>query len=217
MTAPNRIGVAAWQIGDSIWRIDARGERDAVALVVGQERIALVASDDQALPPLDEQFVRNDQLHFSFPQTDRSQFGFRLVVRPVPLEGCGADGTHIALELLVSVQTTLLDSHPTLDLVLPARGGARDEAGAQSGSRVYHADNGDFGAAVILGPQDVASSVAIDQPGEQRLRLFGEFLEKGVIRRARPWLVVDRTSGSVAPRWIRAASDALAESPLPLS
>ncbi|QEF96899.1 hypothetical protein Mal15_09290 [Stieleria maiorica] len=217
LTAPNRIGVAAWQIGDSIWRIDARGERDAVALAVGQERIALVASDGQALPRLDEQFVRDDQLHLSFPQTDDSQFGFRLVVRPVPLEGCCADGFRIALELLVSVQTTLLDSHPTLDLVLPARSGARDEGHSPSGSRVYHADNGDFGAAIILGPQDVASSGAIDQPDQQRLRLFGEFLEKGVIRRARPWLIVDRSSGAVETRWIGAAIDALAESPLPLN
>lgn len=217
LTAPNRIGIAAWQIEDSVWRIEARGGRDGVALHVGDQSIQLVAPGDQTLPRLDEQFVRGDELHLSFPQSDDRQFGFRLVVRPVQWNGFAADPTHACFELLVSIQTTLLDSHPTLDLVLPASEGARSERVAGSQCRVHHANTGDCAVAVILGPQDAGESGAMDTEQTQRVTLFGEFLEKGVIRRARPWLIVNRAGTVIDAKWISAAIDALTESPLPLN
>ncbi|QDV46472.1 hypothetical protein Enr13x_63810 [Stieleria neptunia] len=229
LTAPNRIGIAAWQVEDSVWRIEARGGRDGVALHVGDQAIRLVAQRDQAsdqasdqpgnqtLPRLDEQFVRGDELHLSFPQSDDRQFGFRLVVRPVEWDGFAVDRNHACFELLVSIQTTLLDAHPSLDLVLPAREGARVERVAASGCRVHHADDGDSAAAVLLGPQDVGGSGPIDPDRAQRVTLFGDFLEKGVIRRARPWLIVNRSGRVIEAKWIGAAIDALTGSPLPLS
>ncbi len=217
LTAPNRIGIAAWQIEDSVWRIEARGGRDGVALHVGDQSIHLVAPGDQTLPRLDEQFVRGDELHLAFPQSDDSQFGFRLVVRPVQWNGFAADPTRACFELLISIQTTLLDSHPTLDLVVPASEGARAESVPASQCRVHHAATGDSAVAVILGPQDAGESGVIDVDQAQRVTLFGEFLEKGVIRRARPWLIVNRAGTEIDAKWISAAIDALTESPLPLN
>ncbi|MCS7469806.1 hypothetical protein NZK35_24400 [Stieleria sp. ICT_E10.1] len=217
LTAPNRIGIAAWQIDDSVWRIEARGGRDGVALHVGDQSVRLVVPGDQTLPRLDEQFVRGDELHLAFPQSDDSQFGFRLVVRPVQWSGFAADPTHACFELLISIQTTLLDAHPTLDLVLPASVGARGEGVAASQCRVHHANSGDCAVAAILGPQDAGESGSIDREPPQRVTLFGEFLEKGVIRRARPWLIVNRAGTQIDAKWISAAIDALTESPLPLN
>lgn len=224
LTAPNRIGIAAWQTGDSIWRIDARGGPEGVNILVGDQRVTLAAPRKRVLPRLDEQFVRGDELHLSFPQAGEGvEFGFRLVIRPVDSQGSiSTDRDRAAFELLVSIQTTLLDSHPAIELLLPASGGVRSETvqdadDPDSVCRVLMADNADCRFAVILGPQDIESSIQVDEHGVQRLTLFGEFLEKGVIRRARPWVMMDRSGGEIDTRLIRSATDVMADSPLPLN
>lgn len=68
----------------------------------------------------------------------------------------------IAIECRVSVQTDLLDSHPRL-MLRPC----------------------DERSAVLLDAADRHHTIGRDGQFE----LFGDFLEKGVIRRARPWLV----------------------------
>ena len=218
LTAPNRIGIAAWQSADSSWRIEARGGRQGIQLFVGDESLSLVASNDRPLPLLDEHFVRGRELHLSFSQGgDDCDFGFRLVIRPAEFGTFRIDANRAVFEMIVSIQTSLLDSHPTLDLLAPAENGVivRDVAG--TGNAVHHAGRDRAAVAVVLGPHDAPFTSSIDQPGSLRLRLFGEFLEKGVIRRARPWVIVDRSQGKIDDEWVKSAWNALHESPLPLS
>lgn len=218
LTAPNRMGDAAWVAGDSAWRVLARGGADGVRIDVGGQSVSLLASDGGTLPQLDEQFVRGDQLHFSFPQVDgRDEFGFRLVLRPVLCNDASGEAGRVAFEVLVSIQTTLLDSHPTLDLVLPATDHPESLAVDSVVSAVHFAAENSLHSAVLLGPHDAPFTSLVPADGQLRLRLFGEFLEKGVIRRARPWLILDRSGmpieASAATEWWHQ----LAGSPLPLA
>jgi hypothetical protein len=218
LTAPNRIGIAAWQADDSVWRIESRISDDSVRICVGNESLALISSDSTELPKLDEQFVRGDELHLSFPQTrDQCEFGFRLVIRPVKSESLGTDADRAVFELIVSIETTLLDSHPTVDLFIPSINGVACREVNGVGNAIHCANGATANWAVLLGPHDAPFTSTIDQPDGLRLRLFGEFLEKGVIRRARPRVIIDRTGRQIDADLIDEAWNALAQSPLPLS
>ena len=50
-----------------------------------------------------------------------------------------------------------------------------------------------------------------------RLRLFGDFLEKGVIRKARPWIVITRGETPPSESELESLWKSLCESPLPLT
>ncbi len=217
LTAPNRIGDAAWQCDDSVWRFQTvGGGQDGIALLMRDTPIRLVASDGGPLPPLLEQYVRSDQLHLSFPQCDGCQFGFRLAVRPVFLDDLQPGPTRAIFEFQVSIETTLLDSHPTLDLVIPGSGHAESLSVDGIEQAAHRVAGQNFRAAALLSPQD-APFTTVDSQGEGlRLRLFGGFLEKGVIRRARPWLLIDRSGEAFGDDAVRSAWAALASSPLPL-
>lgn len=183
----------------------------------------LLPPGDHPFPPLAESYVRGNDLVASLPQTSATEFGLEICHRVIR-----SDSELIAIETIVAVQTDLLDSHPTIDLVCDAtgraiddliapRGDARDglldspsDAGRStsvppaatyfaeprsSGSSV--ASPGASGATVVwLPPSDraaaadlsAASSGATESAGgATRYRLLAEFLEKGVIRKARFW------------------------------
>lgn len=212
------MGIAAWQIDDSLWRIEARGGNEGVRLLAGEHAIVLAASDDRPLPQLDEQFIRGEELHLSFPQIDgRDEFGFRLVVRPVKCDQTATSPTRGLFEFLVSVQTSLLDSHPTIDLIAPAADGLRERSVGALSSALHFAGQSELGAVVLLGPHDAPFTSVVSATQELRLRLFGEFLEKGVIRRARPWVILDRSGAAIDESWAAECWQQLAASPLPLT
>jgi len=218
LTAPNRIGVAAWQTRDQIWMIDARGGHDGIRFRLGDQSVALVPSGEAPLPVLDEQFVRGDELHLAFPQDGGgSDFGFRVVIRPVLIPAIPIDGQRIAIELMVSVETSLLDTHPTLDLIAPAGGEVQNLTMHDPEGDLYLARDDAGEVDVLLGPQDAGFTSRVDEAGKLRLRLFGEFLEKGVIRRARPWLILNRSEQPVPESGREQAWRLLGESPVPLT
>ena len=218
LVAPNRIGIAGWKSADSVWsfgNIDAN--RNAVGFDVGTQPLRLEPTSDDGFPVLREQFVRGDELHLSFPQNEDSvQYGFRLAVRPVHFDGFDSGAERAIFELLVSVQTTLLDSHPTIDLFLPGEGPGKTHPGGDVDARFYHASNASYSAGILLGPHDAPFTSEIASNAGLRLRLFGEFLEKGVIRRARPWLILDRSGTPIDDDFVKSAWECLSESPLPL-
>ena len=218
LIAPNRIGIAAWQTDDSVWRIEASNRGDGVRIWAGQESLSLISSDATELPKLEEQFVRGDELHLSFPQTgDCSEFGFELVIRPVRSESLGTDGDRVIFELIVSIETTRLNAHPTIDLCIPGSESVacRDVNGMSNA--IHHANGASANWVVLLSPQDAPFTSTIDQSEGLRLRLFGEFLEKGVIRRARPRVIIDRKGQQFDENMIDEAWNALAHSPIPLN
>ncbi|KAA5545336.1 hypothetical protein FYK55_06685 [Roseiconus nitratireducens] len=218
LTAPNRIGVAAWQTRDSIWMIDARGGKDGIRFRLGDESVALIASGDEPLPVLDEQFFRGDELHLSFPQDGGgADFGFRLMIRPILGPDIPIDSQRALFEWVVSIETSLLDTHPTMDLVAPASRGCRRLKVDDPQGGVHLAESPAGETTVLLGPADAPFTSVIDQPDTLRLRLFGEFLEKGVIRRARPWVIFNRMQQPISEAARKATWQALADSPVPLT
>ncbi|MEM6468905.1 MAG: hypothetical protein AAF802_05000 [Planctomycetota bacterium] len=185
LTAADIIGISAWVDEDSAWRLIA--ERCPIVFHVGEISLTLRSSDGSSLPPIDEQFVRGEGIHLRFPQRPTSdEFGFQLVLRRV-----FADAVTEVFEALVSVQTSLLDSNPTLDLGL--KGEEFNVIGtASTGLPLHCCSTSQYDASILLGPHDAPSSEVQATRGGTTVRLFGHFLEKGVIRRARPWLVVGR-------------------------
>lgn len=225
LTAPNRIGVAGWQSGQSVWMVKARGGAEGIELLFGNSSLLVASTNELPLPVLDEQFVRGDELHLYFPQPSEGfDFGFRLVIRPVSGQDFETTEDRAFFELMISVQTSLLDLHPTLDLLIPSAEHSESNELTGKTGEIHFGRSPNESAAVILGPQDGPYASAVDEvsdgassPGHGLgIRLFGEFLEKGVIRRARPWLVLDRSTGSLEESELGDVWRELKESPVPL-
>ncbi|NND98576.1 MAG: hypothetical protein HKN47_14745 [Pirellulaceae bacterium] len=220
------LGLATWQHGDSAWSIDARGGDTGIRLIDADlisnglasnagEYCRLAAVDDANVPRIVEQFVRGDELHLSLPQAEGT-FGVQLTLTPIT---CDAD--RLVLETIISIQTTLLDTHPMLDVIADAEQTSKLNAAAtdeMSGApSVSIAQQRDHSTAILLGRHD--SPFTSDRTGLDRLslRLFGDFLEKGVIRKARPWLVLSRSTTSPDASSLEALLAELNASPLPLT
>ena len=220
-----------------VWSVDARGGARGIRVIRhdadGSEPdsrdtvVALQPVGRDSLPVLAEQFIRGDELHLSYPQREGS-FALRLVLKTIALTDRA-----LVLEVVLSVQTDLLDSHPKIDIVAgPGRTRRLSETqhshpvtrpAAATGSAPIAVCGHSLGeVAVLLGPRDCPFTRDQSGDDELRLRLFGDFLEKGVIRKARPWIVVSGFDGdpSAEPmddaglrdRWLE-----LSESPLPLT
>lgn len=219
----------SWQLGSlparpeaGLW-IDRRLDPAAfvgTAIEEAPASVRLLPPPGQTFPPLAEVYIRGRDLIANLPQASGSEFGLNLchrVVRTTP--------ELIVCETIVTIQTDLLDSHPTLDLVcdsagrplenIESSGGAdEDEAliSAAGGTRSTIAppaatrldESPRPGVCVILLPpsdravaedrsRHAADQAAAEQAGGSsaappiRYRLLAEFLEKGVIRKARYW------------------------------
>ena len=156
---------------------------------------------------IDDQFARGSDLMVRYDQSEKDQFAFQLDFRAVPKSelasaACGFD-------VWLSVQTQLLDAHPLLEIGHPtATSGWSGDAAIQS----HQSPAGC--AAILIHPSDLPQSELID-PAAGKLRLFGNFMEKGVIRRGRlRCLVSDKP---LPTSDLQAAYDSFADSPLPLT
>lgn len=189
--------------------------RDSSQKVLNQTAPGDQALGDAMLPVAGEQFVKLDQWKIDFPQTT-GEYSLRLSIRVVE-----STATRCVLEPTFSIQTSLLDTHPTLDL---------KSVGGTVKHRVLTASTTDESVsvwtiafagsagmiAVLLGPHD--APLTTDQSSEDKiqLQLFGEFLEKGVIRKARPWVILDRSETGITANDLASLADALCQTPLPL-
>ena len=165
--------------------VDARGGGRPIRITRGRWAVTIDVPGEGQLPPADEQFVCDQTLHVMFPQ-HAQRFAVRLAIEPIRIEGLPSDyangSSPIVLECRLSVQTDLLDSHPCLEM------------------NVVSEDPGDGSADELSPPAWIALS-GRDRPhtasdDDQRCVLFSEFLEKGVIRRAQPWIVFGRREDS---------------------
>lgn len=150
-------------------RVEAVGGSQSVIISSESQRFIIDAVDSDGsvipLPRADEQYVRGDELHINFPQSS-GRFAMRMALQVLSSPG---DSSGLLIECRLSVQTDLLDSHPLLDLRAEGFAADPDRCVLLSREDLYHTQKTDG-----------------DRPA---FRLFGDFLEKGVIRRARPWLV----------------------------
>jgi hypothetical protein len=154
---------------------------------------------------LSEAFIREHDLIATYQQAAPWPFGFQVDLRrhatPIP-------GLH-CLELWLSVQTSLLECHPQLWIRLHS--GAHRWA---CGPRITSQDRR---SGLLLHPLDQPDGRVVQGPNHslERFELFGRFMEKGVIRRARGLLLWSEQPISDA-QWDRVA-DEFESSPLPLT
>jgi hypothetical protein len=237
MWTTEQLGLATWFDGQSTWCLDVRGGRFGIGLnrangsssttdSVDRRPFSILPVGDDLLPEASEQFIRGDRYFVNYPQGD-SRYAIRLALQPMH----SISGT-LVLEATVSIQTDLLDSHPTLDLVAFGRELRTIDPSESSGQEDWRSEvatpgrgapaisvvRGDeISMAVLLGPHDAPFTSNLSSERRLCLRLFGDFLEKGVIRTARPWIVIEMNCDAHQPQDLRHWHHELSQSPVPLS
>ncbi|KLU03192.1 hypothetical protein RISK_004504 [Rhodopirellula islandica] len=209
---------AHWNADGHDWVCHTAGGSNGISFgdPDGSLHVSLLPVGDDTLPVATEQSIRGDVWNVTLPQGD-SQYSLRLALRVIE-----ATETRLVIEPTLSIQTLLLDTHPTLDLTALGDCGAIFDEGDTLGdgsppiSTVkLHGETGSI--AVLLAPTDAPFTTDLRREGHLQLRLFGEFLEKGVIRKARPWIVLDRSKQGISESELQAYLKRLGETPLPLT
>ncbi|MCA9158631.1 MAG: hypothetical protein KDA72_09905 [Planctomycetales bacterium] len=187
----------------------------------------------------EEVYSREGDLIVRYRQSPADTFAYQLDWQLLP-----ATAPFVAaVELWLSVQTDLLDTEPELEIACSARSGQHwqvfehrqlsepDSASQKDSAAVARgpaallcsplAENANVDSAHsglwLIEPSDQCNTrrCTKDDQTTQRLRLFGHFMEKGVIRRARMRFLL--AAGSVSAEHISHAYRELADSPLPLT
>ncbi|TWT66555.1 hypothetical protein [Allorhodopirellula solitaria] len=199
------------------WTCCATGGRAGITLgdQAGALQLNIANVGDDALPTAGEQYVCGDAWKIHFPQAT-GQYSLRLSVRVVQ-----ASETRIVWEPTFSIQTSLLDSAPSLELTARGESDRRvaevaDALAAQvSICAVSAPDTGQV--IVLLGPNDAPFTKDRCSRTRLDLRIFGDFLEKGVIRKTRPWIIMDRSEDGVSADELADYCSQLCQTPLPLT
>jgi hypothetical protein len=215
--ATNRTLQGRWEIGDDSWTCTATG--GAAGITLGDPdsplclRVASVGND--VLPVAGEQYVRGDAWKIQFPQ-ESGQYSLRLSLRVV-----AASTTRMVWEPTFSIQTSLLDAAPSLELTALGHSDIRVAATAAhaapgvSMSGITVPGGGQL--IVLLGPHDAPFVKQRSSRNRLDLRIFGEFLEKGVIRKTRPWVIFDRSEAGVSAEELTNYCQQMSDTPLPLT
>jgi hypothetical protein len=231
MWKTDQLGLATWQHDAAIWHLDARGGPAGIGVIAADPAatdafacpgrfFSLSPVDQDALPAAGEQFVRGDQLHVTYPQGD-GIYELRVAYRPVQ-----SNAHQLVLETTIAVQTDRLDTHPKVDIdvlcaeidsLVPTDTSGDDEVEASGSAPISLGISKSHCVTVLLGPHDSPFTTNHSTDSLLRLRLFGDFLEKGVIRKARPWLVLTRGGASPPEAELEGLWKRLCESPLPLT
>ncbi len=226
----NELGLATWKASGSTWHFDARGGERGIGVLSIEEidseeyadearAVSFAPVGDDRLPVAGEQYVRGDQWHVNYPQEDCS-YGLRFAFAIVE-----SSQDQLLLEVAISVQTDLLDSHPQLDIevmcndidsFVPSDALGDDEVQGAGSAPISLAKGTAYSTAVLLGAHDSPFTTNHSTDSLLRLRLFGDFLEKGVIRKARPWIVIQRTANPTPQTQLESSWNRLCESPLAL-
>ncbi|MCG8650776.1 MAG: hypothetical protein MI861_13140 [Pirellulales bacterium] len=226
MWSVDDLGLAIWSDGQSHWHLDARGGAPGISLsgasqAASETKLAsetcfrFAAVDQDRLPCAGDQFIRGDQYHVIYPQ-GTGIFELRMTYRPIQ-----TGDRFLILEVVIAIQTDRLDTEPKIDLISPCESVQDDllghTAGAPGSAPITIASSPTWSVSVLLGPHDSPFTSNLSTASELRLRLFGDFLEKGVIRKARPWIVI--TQGDQTPPADRLQQwwHQLCDSPLPLT
>ena len=214
------VGRATWTFGSQVIQVDARGGSNGIKLICeGAAKASFSPIDGDDLPEACEQYVRGSGWHVNYPQGD-SSYALRLSFEPIE-----TTDQRVVIEVCVSIQTDLLDLHPKLDVevdcqdidsVVPDSDFGDDSVLGIGVAPISIAKANSGSTSVLLGPHDHPFTTNHSTDMTLRLRLFGDFLEKGVIRKARPWIVFDVDKiGEEA--LLQQTWKQLCESPLPLT
>lgn len=219
MWTTNQLGMATWSDAGFNWEIDARGGQAICLGAQTEATVKLKPVEEDTLPAADEQFVRGRRWNVNYPQADHKH-ALRIAFEPVE-----STADSLLLEATISIQTDLLDSHPKLDIQVDANStrtlsvpGALQHPASQSGTAaVTIAKSDSTFVAVFLGTHDSPFTTDLSSSDSLQLRLFGEFLEKGVIRKARPWILIGPSEKSPSDAELQAVWQRLSNRPLPLA
>jgi hypothetical protein len=163
--------------------------------------------------PLAESYVRQRDLVASY--LPGPAFPFHTDIYWTPLEPLPA--AEFALQLVISVRTDLLDTHPVVNLETPTGSAPVELFTCQTGQAVRLPLNDEWHLVEFATSQDSPQlTVALDGPQQRVTReLFAHFLEKGVIRRARLFAALVPAETSLAQ--CQRLCDHLAATPWPLT
>lgn len=232
MWTTEQLGLAVWHDGASAWCLDARGGEHGVALIAtnpandaplveSSRFVSLNSVDQDVLPAAAEQYVRGAEFHVNYPQAAGSSYAVRLAFNPIETQA-----ERIILEVRISIQTDLLDTHPKIDVnaycqsidsQVPGDTSGDDQVDGIGSAPISVAVSNEHSVSVLLGPHDRPFTTNHSTDSLLRLRLFGDFLEKGVIRKARPWIVIDRSADVPSEQMLETWWRQLCGSPLPLT
>jgi len=214
----NQLGVATWSDAGTQWPVDAQGGK-AIQLALADSTVQFKPVESTTLPAADEQFVRGRRWNVNYPQSEH-QHALRMA-----FEAIDTTSESLLLEVTLSIQTDLLDTHPKIDIQFDGDSvetfnvisGSATANGHSGSAAVTTARSGNVFAAVFLGPYDSPFTTDLSTPESLKLRLFGEFLEKGVIRKARPWILLSHAPSEPTESELQAIWEQLASRPLPLA
>lgn len=190
-------------------------------LVGGSAQIRLPGIE---LAPLAEMFIRGDEVHLGFPVGPDHSIGLELVML-----GIEADEDRLVIESMISINTSLLDSSPQVEFRVGAGHPGRPRWGEVPwqllaklsdvhwwSARPHQPGTGPGVTTHLACDRRDLSSLDPHEAGQgEGLRFFGDFLEKGVIRRIRPWWLW--SNGTVTRDVAERISRTLDDRPLPLS
>lgn len=185
---------------------------------------AKVAVPGYGLPPCGECYIRGDALHISFPLSQANPIGLELVMMAIE-----ADQQMLVVESVIGLHTTLLDSHPNLQLEVGSGHPGFPLWGRVGWEQIFADGNSIWlravGRSPLEGPgvstsllcdrRDLSSLSSVNGDHVSGVRFFGDFLEKGVIRKVQPWWVW--SNGPLAKRKADTIAHYLSTRPLALS
>lgn len=144
----------------------------------------------------EEIYVRQQDLIVRYSQSEGDQFSIQLDWRLIHCK----PPFSLAVEVWFSIQTQFLNTHPQIGLQVSGPGywnhwshtglcsDWHDDLQSSSNCRAAHLSTDDDASFLwLVDPRDQTEITWADAPSDRRLsaQLFGQFLEKGVIRRAR--------------------------------
>ncbi len=200
------------------WRLQVAVQPQGVQLIATEDAsapsIGSISLLGDKLPAMRESFIRGDELHLSLPPNEQTKAGIDLALLIVL-----ADRDCLVVESTLALQTLLLDAHPTIELGVPGDGAVANHSHqsalifAREG-QIAKTPREQLAVRILIDERDQLS-LDRDYQGTASVGLFGEFMEKGVIRKAQPWWVW--TSGDWDTTRMHSLVAELAQRPLPLA
>jgi hypothetical protein len=179
----------------------AVGAIKATFAIAPIERAALSELDPLALT---EAYVRQSDFIAQYTQCDPWRFGYQIDFRNLELP---EERNAIGIEIWLSVQTALLDSNPQLEVNI------RGSQLRLSDDPVLLDQTNRLG--ILVHPMDKDDCCITTSGSTSTMKIFGRFMEKGVIRRMR-FRVIAAAQEPPTLFWKKQFTD-FAASPLPLT
>ena len=219
-----------FSLNDWTIELDPKHPGDGVSILregkVAWKALSIASEPQHSMQP-EEIYIRHDDLIVRYSQSEHDQFEFQLDWRVLEVE----QPFVLGIEVWISIQTRLLDTAPKINMTsfggVAWQGWTHDQLSPDT-TELFDNLSGEARAALcwgstteqylwLLDPRDCGQiawqSSITDQT--QSAKLFGSFLEKGVIRRARMQLLV--ASSSLTQSDVQHAYQSLSHSELPLT